>query len=295
MLKFIIFISKFLSLCQQTFISVFRVLLMSKSAKNYRKQTVNSDRIVILGNGPSFKRTYDENKDFFFNNELICVNYFASSEYYSELKPKYYVAIDNVIFKDNAAQHYVDARNKLFSDIAEKTTWPLKFIISHEAKSYKIWQDLLKGNENIEIIYMNVTPVEGFKLFRYHWYYHGRGLSRPHNVLIPAIFFAMNAKVKEIILVGADHSWFREIHVDDNNNAYVSFKHFYDIKENQEEVNNATKASLKLHGILSSFSNAFESYHVIEKYTKSRGVKILNCTPKSFIDAFERSRISELK
>jgi hypothetical protein len=49
-----------------------------------------------------------------------------------------------------------------------------------------------------------------------------------------------------------------------------------------------------LHEILSTMSLAFESYHILKKYADYKEVKILNSTPGSYIDAFERCSINEL-
>lgn len=294
MIGFLVSISKWLGSLHKTIISFLRIIVLSKSPKSFLKQKTNSSRITILGNGPSFKKTIDENKDFFKSSELICLNHFAITEYYTELKPKYYFAIAHDLFLDEAAPHYVEASKKLFNTIVEKTTWKIKFFITYEAKSQKRWQEILRKNENVEIVFMNITPVEGFKFFQYSWYSKGKGMARPHNVMIPSMFFAISSGVKEIILVGAEHSWLHELHVDDDNNALFFNKHFYDEKSNSQKYNFKGTSYLRLHEILRSLSNAFEAYHILEEYSSSKSVKIVNCSPNSFIDAFEKKKISDL-
>jgi hypothetical protein len=279
---------------QKTIISFFRILLMSRSPKCFKRQKLSQERIVILGNGPSFRKTIDENEEFFLNNELICLNHFAITDYYAMLKPKHYFIIAHDLFLDDTMDEYKNASIKLFNAIAEKTTWKLKFFITYEAKSEKRWQEILKQNKNIEIVFMNITPVEGFKYFRYLWYRKGLGVARPHNVMIPSIFFAITNGAKEIVIIGAEHSWLHELHVDDENNTLFYNKHFYDEQKGVQKCNYKGSSFMKLHEVLRSFSSAFEGYHIIEEYSRFRGVRIVNCSPNSFIDAFERKKIMEL-
>ena len=44
----------------------------------------------------------------------------------------------------------------------------------------------------------------------------------------------------------------------------------------------------RLHEVLEKFFFAFRSYFDLKDYAESRGVRIYNSTPKSYIDAFER-------
>ncbi|MBN2779254.1 MAG: hypothetical protein JXR36_16605 [Bacteroidales bacterium] len=293
MLKTIINFSNWFGLLNKTIVSFIRILILSKSTKSYKKQRVGSNRIVLLGNGPSFKNSIDENLKFFQNSELICLNHFAITEYYMVLKPKYYFVIAHDLFLDDTLDDYKNASIKLFNAIAEKTKWPLKFFITYEAKSEMRWQQILSQNKYIEIVFMNITPVEGFRCLRYHWYKKGLGMARPHNVMIPSLFFSINNGAKEVIIIGAEHSWLQELHVDENNTTLFFNKHFYDTQYNAKKCNYKGTSFMKLHEVIRSFSYAFESYHELNEYANSKNVKIYNCTPTSFIDAFERKKITD--
>lgn len=254
--------------------------------------------MVILGNGPSFKGSIEDNKEFFKSedNELICLNHFAITDYYQELKPKYYFTIAHDLFLDDTLDEYKQASIKLFNAISDKTDWNLKFFISYEAGKEKRWQEILRKNPYIEIVYMNIAPVEGFKWFRYWAYNRGLGMTRPHNIMIPSIHFAIQSGVKEIILIGSEHSWLKELHVDDYNNALFFNQHFYDDKQRSQKYNNRGGQSfLKLHEILMTLATAFASYHELNEYSKTKGVNIYNCTEGSYIDAFERKSLKDFR
>jgi hypothetical protein len=144
-------------------------------------------------------------------------------------------------------------------------------------------------NKNINIVYYNRTPIEGFTWFCHLFFKLGLGMPRPHNVILPSLFLTVNLGFKKIVLVGADHSWLLETYVDGNNNVLISQKHFYDENEVKPEgmINNKD-GSRKLHEVLEKWMISFKSYFTLREYAESKGAQILNATPVSFIDAFER-------
>lgn len=294
MLRAILKIKKGFNLLGKSISSVFRIAIMSKKVTSYRKIDASNKDILILGNGPSLKPFIEENRHKLDSYNLLCVNHFGITDYYTELKPKYYIAIAFDLFLDDVMPHFVDASNRLFNALADRTDWPLKFFITAEAKKHQRWQKILSRNQNIEIIYMNLTPIEGFERFTYRCFNKAQGMPRPHNVMIPAIFTAIRLGCKQIVLAGADHSWLRELHVDDNNRTLFFNQHFYDKEKESKQFDYAGQRYMKLHEILSTMSLAFESYHILKKYADYKEVKILNSTPGSYIDAFERCSINEL-
>ena len=93
---------------------------------------------------------------------------------------------------------------------------------------------------------------------------------------------------KKIYLAGADHSWLPQLSVDDNNRVITRQPHFYKDSEQHNKQVDAEYANIHLHEVLYSMYVAFRSYFVIRDYAERIGCKIINITPGSFIDAFER-------
>jgi hypothetical protein len=99
-------------------------------------------------------------------------------------------------------------------------------------------------------------------------------------------------RFSKIYIAGADHSWLTEIFVADDNTVYLTQRHFYDAQIARPDVmKKIGKNKRKLHEILHKFMWSFKAYFDIDQYAKSRNVKIINITEKSFIDAFERMKI----
>ena len=64
-----------------------------------------------------------------------------------------------------------------------------------------------------------MTSSEGFQSFTQLAYRMAWAIPRPHNVLIPALMNSLYLGFKEIIIIGADHSWLSEISVNEKNEA----------------------------------------------------------------------------
>ncbi len=263
----------------QTFLSVLKILIKSKKVDKPQKVCLH-DEVVVLGNGPSLRPLIENKRDFLEGKSLFAVNYAVLSEYYTELKPDYYLVADPAFFFQK--EHC----DKLFDAIAAKTNWDLEIYLSVHARKSDMWQSKLASNPNIHIRYFNMTPVEGFRWFS-HWAFRkGLGSPRPRNVLIPSIMTTLRMPFRTIYIAGADHSWLKEIWVNENNVVMEDLNHFYDKKGSEQYVSDR-----HLHDILMSMYIAFKSYHTIRKYAESLGKKILNVTEGSYIDAFERKKI----
>lgn len=271
-------------------VTILRVLLLSKFKNEIKKYDISE--LVILGNGPSLNRTISKHKRILDNKSLMCVNLFCYSEYYEYLKPQHYVVIAPNMWRDNPDVRTVQRKEKLWTQLGMKTKWPLTLYLPFEAKKEKKWRLLIGKNKYISVVYINRTPVEGFSWFRHILFKMGLGMPRPHNVIIPSLFISINLGFKTIIIVGVDHSWLPETSVDDHNNVLVCQKHFYDENEAKPEgMIKINDGSRKLHEVLEKWMISFKSYFTLRSYAESNGVKILNATPNSFIDAFERIKL----
>ena len=254
----------------------------------------NTQDCVILGNGPSLTKAISGQREWLNGKALFCVNHFAESEIYSELRPTNYVLNAPEMWMDDVEEAHYKKGEKLFDSIAKYTTWPLNLYIPIASRKFTRWKKRIKQNKNIKIHYFNTTPIQGFQFFSFFCFKKGLGLPRPHNVLIPTIVLSCNLGFEKIYLWGADHSWLKDIWVNDNNLVLLTQKHFYDQKSaTPKPMDKLGKGSRKLHEILQKFAYAFEGYFILRNYAGWRGNKIINATPDSYIDAFERLKIGD--
>ncbi|MGK7394136.1 MAG: hypothetical protein ACNS62_06170 [Candidatus Cyclobacteriaceae bacterium M3_2C_046] len=272
-----------------TFLSILKILVSSKiSVKIPRK---NSSTAIVLGNGPSLKDSLEKLQIQIEAQkpDLFCVNFFCFSDLYDKLKPAHYVINAPEFWLPDVDQEYLNLRKKFINTILSKTSWPLHIYMPYQAQKHKWLVQALTENSQISISVFNTTPVEGFKGFCQTAYDFKLGMPRPHNVLIPTLFMAIYLRFENVFLLGADHSWLREIFVTEENLVLLSQKHFYDVKDPAAKpMKKIGSGNRKLHEVLEKFTYSFKAYFDINEYAKQKKVNIYNSTPGSYIDAFDR-------
>jgi len=268
-----------------------RILLLSKKPSKL-DILKKKDSVVVLANGPSFTKTYEDHKDFLKDKETLCVNMFPISPLYEEIKPRYTIISGPNIWQENLGEENSNFFLKLFEAIANKTSWEMVFFIPCEARNWKRWQQILSSNKNITISYYNNTPIEGWKWFQHLMFDWKTGMPRPQNIIIPSLYMLIQLKYKKIYLWGVDHSWLKEITVTEDNVPLVSHKHFYDESEVKPvAMHMHGKGQRKLHEIIYKFMKTFESYFILKDYADTKGITIINNTTDSLIDAFEKQKL----
>lgn len=284
----------------QSILSIVKIILLSKPGINF--SSVTQRECVILGNGPSLKDFLSKHLKFLEGKGIIAVNNFVRTETYLKVRPEYYVITSPEHFQGDSNQEWHQDRMKTFKIMSEKTNWKITLFVPVLAKKYSEWQVILQGNNNINIKYFNNTPIEGFKRFKKFCFNKNLGMPRPHNVLIPSLMLSINMGFKTIYVAGADHSWVKEIFVTDQNEVLLNQRHFYDKEVAHEKTNKnkpvpkpmyigGTGKTRKLHEVLMKFYYSFRSYWDIKDYATSLNVNIVNITPGSFIDAFQKKQL----
>lgn len=259
-----------------------KMMLLSRSP---RLPHVDGGRIIIMGNGPSLRGVIDTQSDLLRRSDTMAVNFAANDDSFYEIRPKYYILMDPHFFNGRQSDPNVD---KLLTRL-ENVAWPMTlFIPSHSLPSkFKI-----KG-ANLTVCRVNSVGIDGYKWFREAAYGIRRCMPRPRNVLVAATMTAMWLGYDRIDIVGADHSWFHTLAVDDDNRVVTVQPHFYKDSQSEHQRVAQVYSNIKLHQLLESMSIVFRSYHELAAYARRIGVTITNCTPQSFIDAFDRGTLTE--
>ena len=240
-----------------------------------------SGRIIVLGNGPSLRETIKEHESLLQSTPTMAVNFMANAPEFERLKPEFYVLADPHFFTglehDNVKSLWARLRG---------TDWAMTLFVP--VNRIGLARQLTAGAEKLTLAGFNFVGVEGFEWFERLAFGSGAAMPRPRNVLIPAIMCAIRMGFSTIDIVGADHSWLETIRVTEENHVVSVQPHFYADSSKELKRSETEYRGYHLHDILRSFYIAFESYHRLERYARSRGVSIRNSTPGSYIDAFER-------
>lgn len=253
----------------------------SKGGKN------DGSEIVVLGNGPSLRGLLDGDRKFLAGKKLLCVNFAANTPEYFELRPDYYVLADPHFFNQESGDGNV---RRLWENL-QKTDWQLTLWLPCKTKLPPLAADAISSAGNVTVKRFNLTPGEGVKSLRHFFYRKGLAMPRPRNVLIPSLMIAMREGFKRIYVAGADHTWSKTLDVNSHNQVVSVQPHFYADSDKEQKRVDTEYAGYHLHDILKSLYTAFRSYHLIARYAGERGVEIINITPHSMIDAFERMSV----
>lgn len=271
-------ISHFLSTLGASGVSIVKLLLMSRRA-TLKPDAKEGERLIVMGNGPSLRRNIEDDLGMLAAGPSMAVNFAANAPEFFSIRPKYYVLADPHFFEGEDDPNV----GRLYDNFA-KVEWPMTLLVPVERKG--VGKRL--ENSRIKVETFNFLAVEGFERLENAAFSAGRGMPRPRNVLIPAIMCGIMLGYKEILVLGADHSWLKTLEVDEDNNVVTVQPHFY--QDNREERSRVTSVykGIPLHSVLESMQKAFRSYHAIRRYADRMGVRIINATPGSYIDAFER-------
>lgn len=237
--------------------------------------------LVVLGNGPSLRDVLDGDRGVLRGRDLLAVNFAGRTDEFFDLRPGLYVLADPVFFDGTADGNVLALREAL-----GRVDWDMRLFVPWgvDASGYE-------GNGHVSVVRFNFLAVEGWGwLERWAWG-RGRGMPRPRNVLIPSLMIGLWLGYDVIYVAGADHSWMRTLEVDEGNRVVSVQPHFY--ADNEEEGRRVASVygGVRLHEVVYSFYLAFRGYHAIRGLADRRGVRVVNVTRGSFIDAFERGRL----
>lgn len=272
-----------------TILSIAKVIVKSKLG--VQLPPAQNTKCFVLATGPSLKPSIQKHLELFKQTPLICVNSFAMSTEFEELKPQYYVILDPFFWEREN-----ETTISTFKNLVEKTKWKLHLLIPQYARNQSVFSKLHKKNPNIELIPFNYTVFKGFPSVA-HWFYK-KNLAMPQslNVTITALFLGINLGYKEVYLVGADHTWHENLHMNGENILHTKVTHFY---ENDNEVKlvpffkggDPEKGTQKAYEFFDIWSRTFYAYIMVNNYALYHNCKIYNASEVSFIDAFKRIKL----
>lgn len=268
-----------------TLASLVKIPLMSRRPSPRSRD--EKDTIIVMGNGPSLRDAMTDHRDVLMAYPRLAVNLSALAPEFRELRPDYYILADIAFFlKEKTGK--VPALWEALASV----DWPMTLFLPATARKMP---EVRRLPANITVKYYNLTPAEGWRWLMHPVYDLGLAMPRPRNVLIPSIMSSMREGFRRIVLIGADHNWSKTLWVTDRNCVVSVQPHFY--KDDDKELRRAEEIfrNVRLHEVYENYAIAFRSYFNVKAYAERRGVEILNATPGSFIDAFPRISLDDLR
>lgn len=252
-----------------------------RTAFRFRKLRVEQNRpCFVIGNGPSLKEVFNNESllNEIVESDCIVTNRFANSEFFPILKPKYYLLLDPAFFSMQRMKDD-ESINTIYYNL-QKVDWKMTLFLKNGEKVDNFIRMI--DNPLIRVVHFNATKVVGYNWFQNFNYKANLGIPSSRNVIISALQLMINVGYKSIYLYGAEFSWTKTIDVDPRNNkVFLNNQHFY----SDNEILYREKGWYKSYLIY--VAEMLEGVYQVEKYANYCGVRIINRTKGSFIDAFE--------
>ena len=255
----------------------------------------HSDKMIIIGNGPSLNITVNRYKEQILSCDRIAVNFFAASDLYEELKPNIYVFADPAFF--NSPDNQKKSVENLFNSLISRTIWPLHIIIPLSAKD-ALSVTKLHQNQNICIDYYYDGWNDIGKMNKFEAWNRNLIVPPAQNVLNVALYLSLFWNYEETYLIGADSSFLEDLRVDqETNELFTIDTHFYNNEKvySDKDLFHKTKGRVRsdwtLHELIYAHGRMFEYYYELKQYADYKGLKVYNASDYSWINVFERKNL----
>ena len=219
----------------------------------------------------------------------MAVNFFALGEEFEVVRPKYYVISDPMFFRAAGRSQRVEA---LYKALAERVDWPMTLYVQYYNPERFDYAEAIGHNPNIRIVRFHTTVFHGFRSVEFWCYRHGLGSGNFGTVVQNCEFIAMLLGYRTIDLYGVDHTLLEGLTVDDENRLCRIKSHYYDSAPAVAEpiyVNATTPPRpYTMSSYLAETAELFRGHEVLRDFANEQGVRIINRTRGSMIDAYER-------
>ncbi len=238
----------------------FKFNLKTNLKTNQRFENIHAgERCFILGTGPSLSKLTDCQIDNLKNELIFGVNSFYKAKIADHLNPTYYVLFDNLYWEEEM-HFFEDVLNKF------KSKKPI-FLTDYRARH--IVENLGVASETM-FLYNKKYPINTIDSELSKNMYIGQ------NVISTSILIAIKMGFKEIYLLGCDYNSF----------ATTNIEHCYNDADEKKYNTENLAFYLKFYALTTRI------HYLIAKHATNKGVKIVNITPGSLLDAYPRKDIS---
>ena len=289
---------KIIAALQNTFDTLlfFATMAAKEDFVNYVKRagapSMNpSRRLAILGNGPSLREQMPRligGKEWE-KADMLAVNFFALSDEFAVIKPVYYVISDPMFFRAAGHSERIDA---LYKALAQRVTWPMTLYVQYYNPEHFDYASAIGHNPNIRIVRFHSTVFHGFRKVEFWCYRHGLGSGNFGTVVQNGEFIGILLGYKQIELYGVDHTLLEGLTVNEENRLCRIKSHYYDTEQATAEpiYVNATNPPrpYTMYSYLAETAELFRGHEVLSDWAREQGVRIINRTEGSMIDAYER-------
>lgn len=252
-------------------------------------------KAYVLVNGPSLKKALEDyDKGIYkFDENSFMVNLSPLDPRFFKIKPKHFLLSDPIFYQD--FEQKKDQVRRMYDLLEERVDWDMYLYMDffNEWEYDKLIAYSRLKNPHVHFVRMNrwhcssLIPSLRHSLYKKGWFMPEDG-----TIANVAIYIALIEGYKEIELYGADHNMFLELAVNNNNELCSLDSHFYeDGKPKMHVLKNCLTTEdkpFRVHEFLYIVYVMFNSHNLLRQFADYMGARVLNCTPGSMIDSYER-------
>jgi len=288
--------SYFTSFCRKlfaTFKSVVKIIVYHPVNSRYGyRQGVNKEAYV-LACGPSLTNDIGDYIEQLSKKDVFVMNHFALADFFVLLKPRFYVLADPAYWVDELSEAEEKSVAELTNCLINRVCWDMALFVPIFALQSRRMK-LIKENKHIKLIGYSSLSLNGFHFCRNYWYRKNMGMSPPQTVLNASVFLALNSGYKVINVLGADHTFIKQLSVGFDNLIYVEDAHFYDTeKAKKTPIVDGVSRDWTIETWLTCILKMFRSHYVLKDYAKYLGAEIYNLTSETLLDVYKRKKIED--
>nr|WP_321510704.1 hypothetical protein [uncultured Celeribacter sp.] len=221
--------------------------------------------------------------------DFAVANHFADTEFFVARRPGHYFFSDPYFWDDGAERSLINKRKATFESIATKTHWPMRIYYPIHSNPTP-FSEQFSGHGKITLHPFNAAalPTDSNVLLQLAW---RRGVCAPYgqNVLIHAIYGAIQLGYSRIGIAGAGFSFHEQIHVDQYDNTFMKRRrHIYGESTERAYVDQRKTKPASVATEFKALHNAFRSLEAVAVYARRNGCKVVNYSEYSYLDMFCR-------
>lgn len=275
-------------------VSVYIVRLVKLGVPFHKRLKYSKSKsgvIAVLANGPSLRNVlpFLEKGDDFKKVEFSVQNFFGFEDVFFRIRPKYYALADPMFIKKN---HRYEEVVRLFDILQNKVDWDLTLYIPFDIKEFISYSKI--SNSNIRLVHVETIEAKCWEKLKMWLYSKGMACPFIGSVVQLNIFAAINEGFDEIHLYGVDHTMICNLALNEKNQLCNKYEHFSDSQPpTMQPIIRYDGIVYPVSEFLMFNGKLFEAHEQLKKYSEYHHSLIINYTPKSMIDCYERGRNSD--
>ena len=288
-------IIKFLAKNRKELYFFFKELHKKERIENFIKKKEDRERdLMVLVNGPSLNGSLDKIIDGreYEKNDLVVVNFMPNDSRFYIIRPKYLI-ISDPMFYDKPSQ--IERVESFYNNINKRITWDITLFTPYAYYKDLKWRKSRFVNPKIEVVPIHqVEPPEGRNDLACILAKKGLMGADFGSVLHHCIYVGMLLGYKKILLYGADHNFFDGLCVNNDNQVCRRTVHFYETDAPVSPLYHhysGEKRPYTMSFFLWEYWRIFRGHATLRAIADYLDVKIINRTPGSMIDSYEREII----